>query len=186
MLTALSYQEILLRLLLATAIGLIFGLEREHNHKPAGVRTHILVCLAACVIALVSAYGLNSISEYYPSRITINIDPARLVVGVLTGIGFLGAGIIWKSPAGSIQGITTAAEIFLLAALGIACGLGEYFIALIAAAIGIITMGINGMTAFICKKITHIKNRKNKKISACTDIEESEDQTDPSTVQKDE
>ena len=137
---AISYKEILIRVLLATLIGLIFGVERERSHKPAGVRTHILVCLAACVIAIISIYGFVYAFPHGPANVNVNADPARLVTGVLTGIGFLGAGIIWKSPNGSVQGITTAAEVFMLAALGIACGLGMYFLAGLGAVIAFITM----------------------------------------------
>lgn len=136
----LEYWEIALRLFLATLLGLIFGQERKRSKKPVGARTHILVCLSACTIALISAYGFQGLHDIYPRTVTVNMDPARLVVGVLTGIGFLGAGIIWKSPSGGIQGITTAAEVFMLAALGIACGLGLYFLTGIAGAITIITM----------------------------------------------
>jgi len=134
-----GYGEITLRLLLATGVGVLFGFERKKSKKPIGPRTHVLVCLAACVVALISAYGFNSVYPYYPDGINFNIDPARLAVGVLTGIGFIGAGIIWKSPTGVI-GITTAAEIFLLAALGISIGMGFYFLTAAATLIAILNM----------------------------------------------
>ena len=135
----LSYGEIILRLLFATGIGILFGFERKRNKKPVGIRTHILVCLSACIIAMISAYGFANIADYYPSSVNFVVDPARLVVGMLTGIGFIGAGIIWKSPTGII-GITTAAEIFLLSAIGISIGLGFYFLAIIATVIAFINM----------------------------------------------
>lgn len=140
-----SYEETVMRLLLATVLGMIFGLERARNRKPAGTRTHVLVCLAACMIAIVSAYGFGDSVQYYPDQVNVNIDPARLVVGMLTGIGFLGAGIIWKSPSGGVQGITTAAEIFLLTALGIATGLGQYFLVAATAIIAIVTMAADNI-----------------------------------------
>lgn len=121
-----SYGEIISRLLLATAIGIIFGFERKRSNKPVGIRTHVLIALASCLVAIISSYGLAQLSAAYPHNTTS--DPARLVVGILTGIGFIGAGIIWKTPAG-VQGITTAAEIFLLAALGICIGLASIFFA---------------------------------------------------------
>lgn len=136
----LDHWELVLRLLLATLLGLLFGRERKRSKKQVGARTHILVCLASCVIALISAYGFEDIHRVYPASVNINIDPARLVVGVLTGVGVLGGGIIWKSPSGSIQGITTAAEIFLLATLGIACGLGLYLLTAVATVIGLVTL----------------------------------------------
>ena len=112
----------------------------EKSSKPAGIRTHVLVSLAACLICLISAYGFMNVHTIYPANINITTDPARLVVGILTGIGFLGEGIIWKSPSGSVQGITTAAEIFLLATLGIAAGLGQYFLLGVATVIAFVTM----------------------------------------------
>ena len=135
--TGISYWEITLRLLLATGIGILFGFERKRSKKPVGVRTHVLVALAACLVAIISAYGVAQLSSVYSHNITS--DPARLVVGILTGIGFIGAGIIWKTPAG-VQGITTAAEIFLLSALGIGIGLGLYFLTAVATVIAIIDM----------------------------------------------
>ena len=93
-----SYGEIISRLLLATAIGIIFGFERKRSNKPVGIRTHVLIALASCLVAIISSYGLAQLSAAYPHNTTS--DPARLVVGILTGIGFIGAGIIWKTPAG--------------------------------------------------------------------------------------
>lgn len=123
---------IVIRLLLATFIGMLLGVERERSLKPAGVRTHMLVCLCACIIAIISAYGFNGLG-------TVR-DPARLIVGVLQGIGFLGAGIIWRNHDGSVKGVTTAAEVFLLTALGIGCGLGLYFLTLVSALITYFTL----------------------------------------------
>ncbi len=163
----LSHGEILLRLLLATALGIVFGLERERSHKPAGTRTHVLVCLAACVIAMISAYGFKDIYHAYPENVSVRTDPARLVVGVLTGIGFLGAGIIWKSSSGGIQGITTAAEVFLLAALGIATGLGLYFLALAAAAIALLNMAADDLYTHLRQWLRrmrlHLRRKKRRR-----------------------
>lgn len=116
---SLDNKTILLRLLLATFIGMLLGVERERSLKPAGVRTHMLVCLNSCIIAMISAYSFGGLGTSH--------DPARLIVGVLQGIGFLGAGIIWRNTEGNILGVTTAAEVFLLTSLGIGCGLGLYF-----------------------------------------------------------
>lgn len=123
---------IVLRLLLAVSVGMLMGVERERNLKPAGVRTHMLVCLCACIIAIISAYGFQGLGT---SR-----DPARMIVGVLQGIGFLGAGIIWRNNDGSVKGVTTAAEIFLLTALGIGCGLGHYFLTIVSTLIAYFTL----------------------------------------------
>lgn len=174
----LSNYEIVLRLLLATALGIIFGLERERSHKPAGTRTHVLVCLAACIIAMISAYGFKDIYHAYPANVSIRTDPARLVVGVLTGIGFLGAGIIWKSPSGGVQGITTAAEVFLLAALGIGTGLGQYFLVCAAAVIALLNMMADGLYARLRHFIRRKKKPKRRQSISADDEAEAAAQTE--------
>lgn len=119
-------NEIILRLLTALLIGSILGFERSKAKKPAGIRTHSLVCIASTMISIVSAYGFGDFAAYS----SVSMDPARLIVGVITGIGFLGAGIIWKdSSHGDVRGLTTAANIWASAGLGIAIGLGHYFLA---------------------------------------------------------
>lgn len=124
----LSYQEIVLRLFVALIIGSILGFERTQSKKPAGIRTHALVCIAATMISMISAFGFGEFSD--PTNTTFQMDPARLIVGIVTGIGFLGAGIIWKDTSrGDVRGLTTAANIWASAALGIAVGLGHYFLA---------------------------------------------------------
>lgn len=156
-----SYPEILLRLGFTTICAIIFGIERKRKQKPVGARTHILVSIAACQIAIISAYGFKDAYHVYPSGVNAVSDPARLVVGILTGIGFIGAGIISKSPSGSIKGITTAAEIFLMASLGIGWGLGLYLLTGTVAIIAFATMLINRVTAYIQKK-RHCKNHKSE------------------------
>lgn len=123
---------IIARLLLATFIGMFLGVERERSLKPAGVRTHMLVCLCACIITIISAYGFDGLGT--------GRDPARLIVGVLQGIGFLGAGIIWRNNDGNVKGVTTAAEVFLLTALGIGSGLGLYFLTVVSALLTYFTL----------------------------------------------
>ena len=135
-----SNGEIILRLLLASVVGLLFGLDRERAHKPAGVRTFLIVCLASCVLAIVSAYGFASVAGEYDGAVDLRSDPARLMVGVLTGIGFIGAGIIWRSPRGDVSGVTTAAGILMQAALGICCGLGLYVLVAVAGPIALIAL----------------------------------------------
>ncbi|MCR6546293.1 MgtC/SapB family protein [Dehalobacterium formicoaceticum] len=117
-----SYQDILLRLLVATIVGIILGIERSIKHKTAGLRTHTLVCISTTSIAIISAYGFEEF------RGVTTMDPARLIVGIITGIGFLGAGIIWREPLGGVQGVTTAANIWATAGLGIGVGLGHFFL----------------------------------------------------------
>lgn len=131
----LSQQEIVIRLLLSVLLGMLFGFERHRRHQAIGRRTYALVCMAACMISIISAYGFTELHESYPANVNINTDPARLMVGVLSGIGFLGAGIIWRNPNGGVKGITSAATILFVAAVGIGCGLGLYFLVLSASAI---------------------------------------------------
>ncbi len=119
-----SNSEIVLRLIVAFAVGYVLGIERYLRKKPAGTGTHTIVCLASTLVTIISAYGFQEFTTINH----INMDPSRLMVGILTGIGFIGAGIIWRENASRIQGITTAANIFLIASLGIAIGMGYYFI----------------------------------------------------------
>ncbi|MEW6661483.1 MAG: MgtC/SapB family protein [Bacillota bacterium] len=120
----LSQREMIIRLSVALIIGATLGYERTKNKKPAGIRTHALVCISCTTISMVSAYGF---AEFAQVR---TMDPARLIVGIITGIGFLGAGIIWKEGHG-IHGLTTAANIWAIAGLGIAIGLGHFFLAVV-------------------------------------------------------
>jgi len=118
----LTQKEMIIRLSVALLIGAILGYERTKNRKPAGIRTHALVCISCTTVSMISAYGF---AEFAQVRA---MDPARLIVGIITGIGFLGAGIIWKEGRG-IHGLTTAANIWAVAGLGIAIGLGHFFLA---------------------------------------------------------
>ena len=111
---------ILLRLLCAMLVGVVIGLEREYTHRPAGLRTHILVALGACVVSIT---GQMLFAQY--SDLGSSADPARLSAQVITGVGFLGAGTIMKEGA-TVKGLTTAASVWAVACLGIAAGYGYY------------------------------------------------------------
>lgn len=114
--------HITLRLLLAMVLGGVVGLEREQANHPAGLRTHILVCLGSALLMLLSIYGFSQ----FVYEENVRIDPARLATAVITGIGFLGAGtIIFTGKA--IAGLTTAASLWVVAAIGLAVGAGFYF-----------------------------------------------------------
>jgi putative Mg2+ transporter-C (MgtC) family protein len=107
------------RLLLAAIFGAVIGWQRERVHKPAGFRTHILICMGSALFTVVSIFGFAG-----------TVDPSRVAAGVVTGIGFIGAGVIFRGMRGDqIVGITTAASIWVTAAIGIAAGVGLYFIA---------------------------------------------------------
>ncbi len=117
--------QIAIRLACAMLVGIIIGLEREYTHRPAGLRTHILVALGACVV---SVTGEMLFTHY--STLGAVPDPARLSAQVITGVGFLGAGTIMKEGA-SVKGLTTAASVWAVACLGIASGFGYYALALL-------------------------------------------------------
>ncbi|MBI3842440.1 MAG: MgtC/SapB family protein [Thaumarchaeota archaeon] len=104
------------RILLAVALGGVIGFEREIKHRPAGLRTHMLVSLGATIFTLIS--------------VSFAIDPARIAAGIVTGIGFLGAGSI-ISTRGHMHGITTAATLWIVASIGLSVGVGQYWIAII-------------------------------------------------------
>jgi putative Mg2+ transporter-C (MgtC) family protein len=123
-----EYFEISFRLVAALFAGGLIGLERSHRGRPAGFRTHALVCLASSLLMLVTVYESHWFSAG-GSRATI--DPTRLAQGIMTGIGFVGAGAIIKEGF-SVRGLTTAASIWITAAIGILTGIGFY----LAAAIG--------------------------------------------------
>ena len=126
-------QQILMRLALAFILGGLIGMEREIHGRAAGLRTHILVSLGSALIMLTSLHLF-----YIYSEIT-RIDPARIAAGVITGIGFLGAGTILRFRA-SVRGLTTAASIWAVAGIGIAIGSGFYIGAYAATALVLFTL----------------------------------------------
>ncbi|HNR41068.1 MAG TPA: MgtC/SapB family protein [Bacteroidales bacterium] len=120
-----SWTEILLRLLLASLFGALIGLERERKNWAAGLRTHMMVCVGSCLIMIVSAFGFADIL----GTPHVTLDPSRIAAQVITGIGFIGAGTILLSKEGIIHGLTTAAGLWTVAAIGLATGGGLYFAA---------------------------------------------------------
>ena len=119
-----------LRLLLAAALGAVIGIQREHAKKPAGLRTHILISLGACLFTVISIYAFSA-------------DLARVAAGVVTGIGFIGGGaIIRGSREGIIAGLTTAASIWMMAGIGLAVGVGFYLVAVVATIIALLILMI--------------------------------------------
>jgi len=128
----LSQAYVVWRLLAAAALGAIVGLERETRKKPAGLRTNMLVAVGAAAFTVVTV-GVAQDSG--------TSDPTRIVQGVATGIGFLGAGSImrWRS---QVTGLTTAAGIWVVGAVGVACGLGEYTIAVAASLIAALILAV--------------------------------------------
>jgi putative Mg2+ transporter-C (MgtC) family protein len=124
-----------IRLILAFVLGSLIGLERERKGGHAGLRTHILVCVGSALIMLTSIY----VFELYQGK--TGIDPGRIAAGVVTGIGFLGAGTIIRGSSG-IKGLTTAASVWASAAIGLAVGCGYISAALIGTLISYITLSM--------------------------------------------
>jgi putative Mg2+ transporter-C (MgtC) family protein len=122
-----------LRLLLATLLGGIIGWERFIDHKPAGLRTHTLVCVGSAAFILASESALR-MADANAADIT------RVIQGVITGIGFLGAGSILQSKDGTVRGLTTAATIWLVSGIGMAVGLGDAKIATVLTLIAIVVL----------------------------------------------
>jgi putative Mg2+ transporter-C (MgtC) family protein len=131
----LSTAEALLRLLVAAGLGGAIGLERELRDHEAGFRTHLLVSLGACVFTLVSAYAWT-----FSQRSGIVFDPTRIAAQIVTGVGFLGAGAIIVRGI-SVRGLTTAATLWAVAAIGMAAGTGYYEVGLGAALLVLISLG---------------------------------------------
>jgi putative Mg2+ transporter-C (MgtC) family protein len=127
----LANVELIRRLLLATAIGGVLGAERELRRKTAGFRTNILIALGCAIFTIISI----TLSSASPDRIASNI---------VTGVGFLGAGAIMRDQTGGVHGVTTAATVWVNAALGAAAGAGEYRLALVGAAITFTVLAILG------------------------------------------
>ncbi len=117
--------QVALRLACAMLIGIVIGLEREYTHRPAGLRTHILVAVGACAVSIT---GEMLFTHY--QALGAMPDPARLSAQVITGVGFLGAGTIMKEGA-TVKGLTTAASVWAVACLGIAAGFGYYTLAVL-------------------------------------------------------
>jgi len=142
-----DYIEITFRLVAALAAGGIIGLERSYRGRAAGFRTHALVCLASSLLMLVTVYESQWFSAHGGSRVVV--DPTRMAQGIMTGIGFLGAGVIVKEGL-SVRGLTTAASIWVTAAIGILTGIGFYFAAGIGA---VLTLGTLSVFRWIESKI---------------------------------
>lgn len=137
-----SLNVIILKLIIAVVCGAIIGLEREIRDKAAGLRTHILVCLGACLFGML---GLSLTKDY------ANADILRLAQGLLIGIGFLGAGVIVREGA-SVKGLTTAAGIWVMGAIGLAIGVGSYYIAVAGTLFTLLTVTLFGRMEGLVKK----------------------------------
>jgi len=118
-------------------MGAAIGVEREYHAKEAGIRTHLLVAVGSCLFMILSAYGFDA----FLAKDHVSFDPSRIASQVVTGIGFIGAGtIIFQKQM--VRGLTTAAGLWVTAAIGLACGAGMYMIALISTALVLISLGL--------------------------------------------
>jgi putative Mg2+ transporter-C (MgtC) family protein len=134
-----GWPEVLLRLFVAAALGGAIGLERELRERQAGLRTHLVVSVGAALFTLVSAYGFSGFDG--------KVDPTRIAAQIVSGIGFLGAGAIIRQGL-SVRGLTTAASLWLVAAIGMAAGAGYWDGALIATLGALLTLGPLRVFAF--------------------------------------
>src|SRR6476659_5538347 len=130
---------ILEHLLIALAVGGLIGLERSYHGRPAGFRTHTLVCIASSALMLVTVYQ----QQWFPGGLNqrVSLDPTRMAQGIMTGIGFLGAGVIFKEGL-TVRGLTTAASIWITAAIGILTGIGFYYPAALATVLTLATLSV--------------------------------------------
>jgi putative Mg2+ transporter-C (MgtC) family protein len=131
--------EIALRLLIALAVGAAIGAERSYRGRPAGFRTHALVCLASSLLMLIVAFEHRWAPHAGEARITL--DPTRMAQGIMTGIGFLGAGAIMREGL-TVRGLTTAASIWVTAAIGVLVGIGFYTPAVMATVMTLGTLSV--------------------------------------------
>ncbi len=165
-------QETILRLLIGAIIGGAIGFEREVHGRAAGFRTQLIVCLAAVLIMVISE---NYYHYMQNTTAILQIDPARIAAGALIGIGFLGAGVIVKSGA-TVRGLTTAASIWIVSAIGLAIGAGLYFEGIITAVITIIALVV------LRKVEKKIKTMLFKTITVSTRIDKGVEETITSTL----
>lgn len=160
-----TWETALVRILISFFLGMLIGIERETHHQPAGMRTHILICIGSTVVMLVSIFIPQTFTDFQ------NGDPGRIAAQVVSGIGFLGAGAILKFGT-DIKGLTTAASIWAMAAIGLAVGAGMFVIALIG--VGVVLFALTILDLFekklfkerTLRKIELLVNKKTSDMQA--------------------
>lgn len=171
-----EYLDIFIRIFSALLLGFAIGLEREMTNKYAGLRTNILVCLGACIFTIISIYGFPTFADgdnVIVSQATGVRDTARIAAQVVTGIGFIGAGTVFRHGA-SIFGLTTAATLWIAASIGMACGSGLYFVAILGTGLSILTL----VSVRVFERnvlISSTKNTKRLKVNISCLSEKSDD-----------
>ena len=152
-----AYLLILGKMLLALVLGGIIGLERELKHKPVGVKTCAIIAVTTCVLTIVS---IQAAEHYAQVSDNIRTDPMRLAAQVISGIGFLGAGVILHKKNDAIPGLTTAAIIWAAAAIGVATGAGFIFDAIIATLMILIAIRISPIVQRYVRRKTYKKRTR--------------------------
>ena len=158
--------SVVVRIFLAMFFGGFIGIEREKSKRPAGFRTHILVCVGACLTSLLGLFLWNQVGDI--------TDPARISAQVISGIGFLGVGTILVKEHDHITGLTTAAGLWTTAAIGIACGYGFYSAALV----GTLVVTVTSAVLFKLESGTRKKNCLRSIYLEITDVEQVNEYTD--------
>lgn len=151
---ALTWDEVLIRIIAAVTLGCAIGIEREYKNRPAGMRTHGLVCLGAAIVAVLE--GLVSMQVVAEASGVISVSMGRISAQVISGIGFLGAGTIFIAQK-KISGLTTAASLWNVACLGLMVGFGYYYLALF---IGFLVM----IVLLVLQRVVHVNTIKRVEI----------------------
>ncbi len=166
--------DLCVRLLAAVILGFLLGLERELTNKYAGLRTHILVCLGACVFTILSIYGFPTFADgdnVIITQATGVRDTARIAAQIVTGIGFIGAGTVLRNGP-MVFGLTTAATLWIAASIGMACGCGMYDVAVVATVISVAVLTIIRVfeRQFIPNNVKNVKRYKLSVYCNSTDV----------------
>lgn len=161
-------SDILVRILFSIILGSIIGLEREITNKSAGLRTQIMVCLGACLFTILSIYGFSTAVTLYPLG-----DPSRVAAQIITGIGFIGAGTVLRQGL-TVTGLTTASTLWIVAAIGMACGCGQISIATVTTilAVGILVLIRIFEVKLLPKNFKHLRKVKISFICKYDDYDE--------------
>lgn len=169
--------EMAIRLASAAICGAVIGFEREQQQKPAGLRTHMLVSIGSAAFTM-SALSIDSIGIPQQASQNMAVDPSRVIQGIAGGIGFLGAGAIIRS-GGAVFGLTTAATIWVVGAVGIGCGLGNYTLAVMTCVLAVLIASSLGMITGWLFPHKPDPNSDDSKGPTAGKLSESETGTDP-------
>ncbi|MDD3149856.1 MAG: MgtC/SapB family protein [Candidatus Gastranaerophilales bacterium] len=162
----LSVFEIFIRVLIATCLGFVIGLERELTNKWAGLRTHILVCLGSAAFTIISIYGFPTLFSNAANGSLTMGDPARVAAQIITGIGFIGGGTVLRVGP-SVLGLTTAASLWVTASIGMAIGTGSYLLGTITTIFTVVILVIIGRIEITTLKKYAVKSSKIKLSAIC-------------------